>query len=315
MSQLNNQISLYNKLTEQLAEEVGIHFATPIFSYFNQGETTYIEVTEKFDSILTINEYDSEWSPVEDNLEINQKCVFDDPSKLYGVKGLTLEENLIGLAVHIHSKKSNFQKTVPISSIPNTSVPFTIDFSENFTPGSLRGDVNLDFFIYLAEISETSPTHATTVGTVLNNELLNSITIVTDGDGSIFPMSEFEDSNGPLWKIEKYWIEPNIDPFDISNVNLMLNVSHPLFENIKNGKQRVSSLMMTDIMVQAMTSIIQEVVIVQNYSIESEDVLPDSILAVVQYWVSTYEIDVTSLFSIANSMREYWHMGTDTEGK
>ncbi|AMB97392.1 hypothetical protein [Aerococcus urinaeequi] len=313
MSQLNNQIALYSKLTERLAEEVGIHFATPVFSYSNQGETIYIEVEENFDNILTINEFDSEWSPIEDNLEIQQKCVFNNPSKLYGIHGLTLEENLIGLAVHIHSKKSNFQKTIPISAIPNTSVPFTIDFSENFMPSSLRGDVNLDFFIYLAELSEINPSQASTVGTVLNNEFLNAITIVTDGDGSVFPMSEFEDKKGPLWKIEKYWIEPNIDTFDISNVNLMLNISHPLFDTIKNGKQRVSSLMMTDIMVQAMTAIIQEVIIGQGYSVESDDVLPNSILAVVQYWVSTYEIDVTSLLSIANTMREYWHVEPDTE--
>lgn len=61
---------------------------------------------------------------------------------------------------------------------------------------------------------------------------------------------------------------------------------------------------MGDIMIQAMAMIIQQVILVEEKSLtEVDESSTSSILAVVNYWVTTFEVDTTSLFSIMNSLR------------
>lgn len=307
MAQPVNQISLYRKMTNDLLGKVGINISTPEFKYMNEKEKKEIILNESFDGILTINEYDSMWSPSENDLEVSQLFRFENPSVLFGEAGVTMPMNKIGLAVHLHSKTSNFQKTLNVGTIRNTENTEEIRFYHHFPPASLRGDIKLDFFLYLKESTESFNQHAAKVGMILSEGDIENIEIVIDGDGSAFPMSEFQDKSGPLWRLEKNWVEANIDTFDSSNINLSLNTAHPLFRQIKDGKTAVSRALMGDIMVQAMSMIIQEVIIIERNSIEdTNDALPESILMAVQYWVSSFEIDLSSLFSITNSVRMYW---------
>ncbi|EAE3409281.1 TPA: hypothetical protein PNM84_001333 [Listeria monocytogenes] len=307
MAQPINQISLYRKMTDDLLGEVGIYISAPEFKYMYEKNEKEILLNESFDGILTINEYDSMWSPNENNLEMSQLFRFENPSALFGESGVTMSNNKIGLAVHLHSKTSNFQKTLNVGTILNTEEPIEIRFYHHFPPASLRGDIQLDFFLYLKENVENFHQHASKVGMILSEGDIENIEIITDGDGSAFPMSEFEDKSGPLWRLEKNWVEANLDTFDSSNVNLSLNTAHPLFRQIKDGKTAVSRALMGDIMIQAMSLIIQEVILIEKNSIEdTTDALPESILMAVQYWVSSFEIDLSSLFSITNSIRLHW---------
>ena len=61
---------------------------------------------------------------------------------------------------------------------------------------------------------------------------------------------------------------------------------------------------MGDIMVQAMSMLIQQVLIIEENTLDIVDEFTsNSILAVVKYWVTTFEVDTTSLFTIMNSLR------------
>nr|WP_263314752.1 hypothetical protein [Mammaliicoccus sp. Marseille-Q6498] len=307
MAQSMNQISLYKKMDEELSKKVDLKIQPPKLYYIDDSVNKEIVVNEDFDDILTINSYDSMWSPNENNLNVKQLFIFNSPSALYGDKGVTMEGNEIGLGAHIHSRNSNFQKTLHISTIPNIQDTKYIEFSHVFNMGTLRGNIVIDFFLYLHKIESYNNIQADKVGMVLSEGNIHSLEVIVDGEGSVFPISEFEDKNGPLWKLDKNWIEPNIDMFDISNVNLSLNTSHALFEQVKSGKTRASKAIMSEIMLNAMSMIIQEVLIVENYSLDGEDeILQGSILQAVQYWVNAFEIDTTSLFSISNSIRNYW---------
>lgn len=302
-----NQISLYKKINMNLIDKSGLRVLNPEFSYNASGEKTKILVGDSFEGILTVNEFDSMWSPIEHDLEVNQTFLIEKPSELYGEQGVTMIGNKIGLAVHIHSKSSSFQKTIDFGTIPYTDNLVSIEFNHRFPPSSLRGNIKLDFYAYLKESNTSYNTHASRVGMILSQGDIDNWMIVTDGDGSVFPMSEFEDKNGPLWRLDKNWVEANLDTFDSSNVNLSLNIAHPLFEQAKAGKLQISRAYMGNILIQAMTMIIQQVIIVEKNTLTDEqEVLPDSILAAVSYWVSSFDIDTSSLFSIANTMHDYW---------
>lgn len=303
-----NQISLYKKLDEELAEMVDIDIYHPNINYLDKNEKKEIILSEELDGILAINSFDSMWSPNENNLNISQMFKFSNPNFLYGEDGITMNGNEIGIGAHVHSRNSNFQKTLHIMSIPNQTKNFEVLFTHNFNVGSLRGSIVIDFFLYLKSISHYNNKQANKVGMVLSEGNIHSLEIIVDGDGSAFPMTEFKDKNGPLWKLEKNWIEPNIDMFDVDNVSLSMNVLHPLFEQVKASKTRASKALMDDIIINAMSMIIQQVLFIENYSIDSEDeYIQGSILQAVKYWVSTFEVDTTTIFSISNSLRTYWN--------
>ena len=307
MAHSTNQISLYQKMDETMEKKTEMHISIPILSYYDKNEKKEILPNEEFEGIVLINEYDSMWSPNEHDLEVSQIFLFEKPSILFGDTGITMPNNKIGLAVHMHSKASNFQKTVSIGTISNSENPVQLEFYYHFPIAELRGNLELDFFLYLKENKEYNPKHASKVGMILSEGDISNLIIVIDGEGSVFPMSEFEDKTGPLWRLEKNWVEANIDTFDSSNVNLSLNVAHPLFEQVKAGKQATSRALMGDIMIQAMSMIIQQVIIIEGNSLDDlTDTLSNSILMAVDYWVSTFEVDISSMFSITNSVRAYW---------
>ncbi|MEB8068151.1 hypothetical protein [Mammaliicoccus fleurettii] len=307
MVQTINQISLYKKLNEKLAESVNIDISYPNINYIDKNEKKDVIVNEGFNDVLTINSFDSMWSPNENNLNISQLFVFSHPNLLYGTDGITMNGNEIGIGAHIHSRNSSFQKTLHVISIPEQEEEFEAKFTHNFNVGYLRGSIIIDFFLYLKKITNYDNKQANKVGMVLSEGNIHSLEIVVDGDGSAFPMTEFKDKNGPLWKLEKNWIEPNLDMFDVDNVSLSLNTAHPLFEQVKSSKTRASKAMMDDIMINAMSLIIQQVLLVEKYSIDTEEELVQgSILQAVKYWVSTFEVDTTTIFTISNSLRTYW---------
>lgn len=304
MIQSTNQVSLYKKFDIKISELSGVEILNPIISYENTESEKIIEINSDALYDINVNEFDTDWAPSDFNLKITQKFGIKNPSFLFGKNGITMPGNEIGVAVHLHSKSSSFQKNIPFGVIRDGNEAVELIFEHNFPKSSIKGRVSLDFYLFLKSSVNPHPFHASKVGMRLSKEDLLNLTILVDGEGSIFPISEFKDPDGPLWKLEKNWVEPSIDSFDVSNINLCLNISHPLFGQVKASKTKVAKAMMSDIMIQAMALIIQQVIIIEKYDDEHDDLAtPDSILTAVRYWISTFEIDTSSLFSIMNSLR------------
>jgi|SRR5699024_9952119 len=306
MSTQSNQISLYKQLNEDMIEDVGLVFDQPIYSYEldEDSEVVYLELNEEFDGVLKVNSYDENWSPDIHNLILNQRIYIANVPRLFGENGITMRGNKIGLAAHIHSRTSNIQETIDIAEINCIADDFEYSFTHVFPKNYLRGKIEIDFFMYLKEINNYDTFQANHVGMKLSQENLYNLLIFVDGDGSIFPMNEINDPNEVLWELNYHWVDASQEPFDNSTVNLTINIGHPLFNQLKNGKQRVNKMLMGDIMLQSMAMIIQQVVIIEDYVLDDVEVgSNDSILSVVKYWVSTYEVDTSNIFSIKNSLR------------
>lgn len=304
MIQSTNQVSLYKKLDTKLIQLAGLEKSNPAISYENIEGEKIIQIDSETPEYINVNEFDTDWSPTDFNLSISQRFIFKKPAALFGEQGITMPENEIGIAVHLYSKSSSFQQNIEFGVIRNSNQKIELVFEHNFPKNSIRGRVYMAFYLFLKSNMVTHPLHATKKGMRLSKEDLLNLTLSVDGDGSVFPISEFTDPKGALWKLDKNWVEANIDSFDVSNVNLSLNVSHPLFPQLKAAKTKVAKAMMSDIMTQAIALIIQQVVIIEKYDIEQEDFTsPDSILTAVRYWISTFEVDTSSLFTITNSLR------------
>lgn len=306
MQNSTNQISLYKKLDNNLAELVNIQIEKPQITYNLDDEYIKITLDDSYIDVINVNEYDVNWSPTEHNMNISQTFKFLKPNYLFGENSLALEGSKIGLGVHCYSKTASFQKTIDIGTIENQTQPLSLEFQHSFSQGELRGSIQFDFFLFLKELKHCNPLQASSVGMALTSDDLYSFILIVDGEGSIFPISEFNDKNGPLWRLECNWADAEYDSFDIANVNLELNVGHYLFNILKDGKTRIARSMMGDIMIQAMSIIISQTLIIEQKSLEDVEDRNDTILSAVKYWVETFEVDTSSISSVSNSIRKYW---------
>lgn len=299
----SNQISLFNKISKNELENAGFKVIDKKLSYEHSNETREIDLSKLEGDSVYINDIDSFWVPTNHNLNFYINLTFEDTSIFFGPNAVTSTGNKLGLAAKIHSKGSNYQEILELGEIINSTGSSNIEHTFRFPRGLFRDFFKVEFFIYLLDVKSTSLGQAKDIGTILSVEPLFIFTVFVDGDGSIFPITEFSEPNGPFWKLEKSWVSPEEDTFDSANIRLAINIEHELFEQVNSGKMKTSRKIMNDIITQAMAMIIQEVIIVQNGNIaEADESVENSILRIVRYWVDTFEVDTESIFSITNSL-------------
>lgn len=308
---MNGQISLFKRIDDDLSQAAGIQAEIPVFSYtdLEEGTEVFINFNDHEDSYV-LNEAEPEWSPIEHELMIRQKIVIDCPENLFGDIGVTHEDNTLGLAVNYSSRDSNFQKTVSAGEIKNSSEPVTILFHHTFDENMLKGTLFFEYFIYLKEVKNVLPFTSSMIGTNLNENILSSYSIIIDGRGSEFPIEEIADKEEPLWRVTMNWTDIYEDPFDSSTVRLILNREHHVFDSLvnRNNKNRINRYLMNEIIISAMSLIVQKAILIDKEEIDDEmELNPGTVAQVIWYWISTYELNLDSLESISHS----FHRGAD----
>lgn len=299
-----NAILTYRVATEDMLESAGFKSELASVTYDFENEEKEIVLSEEHDYNLLMHGLEPNWSPSENNLVIKQKFIFKNPNVFFGDEGITSRRNKIGIAAHIYSKTTNYQKKINFGVIKYNDFEKTLYFIHEFEKNSLRGELNIDYFLYLEEANENLDYQAMKKGMRLSINLLQTTTIVIDGIGSIFPIVEIDDKTAPLWQIEKNWVDPIDESFDSSTVQLKLNIAHQEFKRIRAGHTILSRLYMGDIIIQAMAAIIDDVINKSEYNLNDvDDVAHNSIISVVKYWIETFEVDTTDYFNIVNTLK------------
>lgn len=304
-------ISLYRLINDETLEKAGFDNKTmPVFTYTNeQGEEISINLGDETLYEYRINELDSKWTPELHDLVITQDFHFEHPSCFFGSDSVTGSSNKLGVAVHIHSRTSNFQETVVFGELADNSGPKTLSFETSFEKSKLRGVIDFDFFIFLMEVNSHGTFQAHNMGTRLTEESLTSYSLIVDGDGSMFPIVEVENAGGPVWSLEADWSDVLVDSFDTSNVRLKLNTKHKRYKDLTEEKNETNRFLMTEILSSAMALIVQKAIFEDDVEIEEmENAEPGSVGLAIWYWCKTFEIDLKSNISINDSFRKYFEM-------
>lgn len=300
------QITLFKTIDTDMLKRIDYQKEEKIVSYqaINEEIEHSFEI-EKDISQLIINELDADWSPIEHNLKIEQQFILGNPGELFGDQGVTNKKNILGLACHIYSKTSNFQTTIHIGDIIDTTDRLIIPFQYEFDPNSIGGSVYFEFYIYLKEAKIEESWATNIVGTSLMNKPLEEYTIIIDGSGSEFPIEEINDPSQPLWRVEMNWTDIYEDLFNSNSIRIILNQGHELFQQLMNQKNRINQYLMNDIIINSMAMVIQEAIIIEKNNLnEDVDYQPGSIAQVIWYWISSYELNVESIETISNSLRK-----------
>ncbi|HFI0639017.1 TPA: hypothetical protein ACGO1U_001159 [Streptococcus suis] len=299
-----NTFSLFKQIDRKLYEEIGIEVEDYRISYYSEGEEIDFDMGVQPFSTVVMSELSTDWMPENNDLVISQKIKFKNPEILFGVDGVTLEENTLGIGMHIHSRTAMFQQTISKAEIRFDDLKNEYYVSHHFDSSVLRGKVNIETFIYTKEINKIYPKHAEIQGMKVSQGNLSELSLVIDGTGSVFPIGEFSEENGPLWKMEFGNFDATVDMMSFDNLRLLLNNKHRLFNQIKDGKTPISRGLMAEIMSQAMTLIISKVVEENTEELLTNEVLEDgTIISAVKYWITTFEIKTDSLIDISNSIR------------
>lgn len=298
---MSSKFLLYKLLDENLMKEAGIYLSLPKLSYadvLNDEKT--IELDDSYS--YKINEYDSIWSPTENELQLTQSISIKHPSKLFGLEGVTAQENTLAIAVKIHSRTSNFTENLILKKFGMKDSNIEFDFEEVFEPNSLRGTIFFEYYLIVHELHNTSLFQADEIGMQLSSEPLLAYSVSVDGDGSEFPIEEFHDPESGLWRIWMDWVDVYSDSFDSSNIRILINSAHPLYDRLYTNTNKMNQYTLNNIIVSSIILVIQKAIIIdQNIIDEDMDAEPNSIAKAIWYWVSTFNIQIDSLEAISNS--------------
>lgn len=301
---MSSTISLYKQLTPELINAAKFDVSLPSLAFINSvNDESTIELDDSYN--YNINDFSPEWSPIDNNLTLRQQITISNPSVLFGDKGLTADGNKLAISVKIYSRSSNFSRNIMLDSFSSNDKNVVIDYETNFEANSLRGMIFFEFQLITSEINKTLLYQADQVGMQLTATPLIAYSITVDGDGSEFPIEEVHEPGNGLWKVWMNWVDIYSDAFDSTNIKLILNNAHPLYEKLFNSRVRLNNYIMNDIIVSSIVLIIQKAIIVEkNIITEDMDAEPNSIAKAIWYWISTFNIQTDSLESISNSAQD-----------
>src|SRR5699024_1558083 len=130
--------------------------------------------------------------------------------------------------------------------------------------------------------------------------VIDHLQFIVDGDGSTFPIIEEERPGKSLWQLVMKWNDVSADPFDVEYIRVEMNKSHYMYDYMfKDTKP--SAFLLSEIMSNVMAQVIYKAVNDDSFTDSPDDT--ESIANVVSYWISTYEIDITSLENISYTLR------------
>lgn len=293
-----NNIHFYPRLTPQLIENSGFNNnSSYVFSYRipSDHQETHLEL--KTGRTATLSDPLSMWSLKEDGLILSRTVVIEYPSVLKGPEGIAPSGATVLPCILWSNKKLSLAGVIrPKVIADNPSL--LCKFDHYFEPRALAGDLTLELVLYLANPAGslvTGEEHLMNEAGVTLGNLENPLVIDIEGDVMDFPIEEFSDEGGPLWRMQfDPWEDPRTALFSEESFSLLLNTKHPDCPKIARGV--VSNLpLLKEIVAQAYFLLFEKVREVGDGAWDdmrtNTDLVPDSICSVL-HWFSQKSADV-----------------------
>ena len=191
-------------------------------------------------TLLGGNQYalgnDSDWNAAEHPLLI--QCVIERGpllAAIFGADGVAHSDSEVFLALEWASADSCWRSLGPRQFLRHESSDVEIVLDIELEAGTIRGCGLLTVQAFLGQCEDRFvPGFAHQPGARLGS-LAHPIEVVIDGDGSLFPVVEEPlGEEAPLWELKASWSDPEDEPFSSDYVALVLNSSHPHFEQLRN---------------------------------------------------------------------------------
>lgn len=302
-------INSFPVLTPHLFQKIG-YVPGEYYFYYQSGCETFQLNTEPIsfrDDVVKVIDERCEWTADTHNIELTRDFQISIPVHLFGTNGIVCTSSKIGVAVLWTSKTSNQRGVIKVGAFSRDDSLSAFHVRHSFNAGSLIGSVNFSTILYIdtAGKPDADENHfANMAGTVLG--MLDSFSIIIDGNGSVFPVVEVSVPSQPLWWVQCNWTDPIVDAFDEDNVKICINNAHRDYGmlNIKAGLKE--SPMLRDVIASAIAIIIQKVKDTEfwNDTLRGNGLTDGSISQAVNYFITTFEWDYQSPEKLAISIRQ-----------
>lgn len=221
----------YPKLSKTMAENAHITVEHFLLDYYNdQNCSVSLGSVEPGTRNYVSDTYDV-WKPELDGLIVKTQVAISYPHLLKGPDGIIAKTALLSPCILWASKRMSTAGVILPAKQERIEGRHIYGFSHSFAPGELVGDLSLRVEFYVKqpafELSENESMLADEMGMLLGSPVDETV-LEFDDKNMDFPIGEFSEPGGPLWKIELgEWEDPRIDRFSEENIQLLLNIAHP----------------------------------------------------------------------------------------
>lgn len=298
---MKRSISLYPQLTKKHAkflkpdiENLRVYYCdgVEIFNLNAEGDR------EPGRELVTVRDDRGEWSAEEYGFECEGDLTLENVDLLFDSEGegIVSEDAIIGVGVQWKSKSSNARGSQKVGELTSADNDASLHFENSFLTATLRNSVDLTFVLYLISPGENE--QKIMPGTILGD--LYTLTIVLEGQGSIFTVFEKNAPGEPLWSVECDWEDPEYSQF-AECVRVTVNTGHNAWQIATDDD--IKKELLKEIMASSMQIIISEL---EPYQYDgSGDYEPGSVSAAISYFVTRADISTDSNAGIAKSVRAY----------
>ncbi len=250
----------YPRLTKDLVERAGYRASEYSFSYMSpEGEALPLSVGGG--RVATVSDPLDAWSLKSDGIVLRKEIIFDYPDVLMGPEAVAPKGAQVLPCLLWSIKKLSLAGVIP-PDIVQSGCSLACVFQHEFAPGALAGDLTLDLVLYLAKAADTlecgEELLMNEAGVMLGN-IEDPFVIDIEGGVIDFPIEEFEEDGGPLWRMQfEPWDDPREDLFSESSFTLLLNSKHPECPKLDKGRI-VNQTLLQEIMAEAYYLIFEKV--------------------------------------------------------
>lgn len=219
-----NNIYFYPKLTNEIVNASGIQIGKYVFTYEYQDGVYGLK--QKGTNTIKLSDPLEIWTVETEGITLSKTISIAYPLMLYGSNGIACSNASIGICIMWTNKTLTQTGCILPESDIETETGRVCTFNHTFSPGTIKGDLELSVILYLEEKAET----VLQGEEKLNNEEGVSLgtleTVVLDFNSIYmeFPIEEYNSASEPLWWVYfSQWEDPKVDLFDKENICLYLN--------------------------------------------------------------------------------------------
>lgn len=307
-------ISFFPNINPKKAKDI-FSVLLPEFKYVKDGVTMTLDYDDQDSSSYSLIDKEGFWNPDDYGLELKWEITCGDGSALYGAynyeTACACDDALIGIALSWYSQDSKRRNTIPMGEIRNTNDMQNVVCLYSFEKSQLRGKVGFSLILYLKcpGCPQEDETHfANEQGYVLGT--IDEFSIILDGNGSYFTISEVSMPGEPLWKVEYDIDDPTNDSFS-DCVSIILNSSHPQYKYIRRNDPQFNIQLLIEIMSNSIATVIETVRSVDKDFDCINNPEEGSVAQALLYFKNVLEWDFTNPITISNSIRKYLEKNID----
>ena len=312
VSDMANSLPLFPVLSDERRNKIRYMITEDYqFSYTNNEESYHLETDETAEGsgVYKLIDQEGDWSPDVHNLCVHRRGQLSSISGLFGKYGIVCSNAVIGVATIWTSSDSKQRGAIEVGEIKNTDAISRLELDYEFDVAQLRGRVDFSTILYVKKAGTPNKEErhlANTYGCLLGE--LDRISVLLDGNGSVFPIYEVYEPDQPLWYVRCTWEDPTFDQF-VDCVSLIINTAHHNYRFLDKKRKSYDEQLMLEIMASALTIIISELKEDPNYwdeTVNGNSLQRGSVSEAVNYFIKTHGWDVTSIESLSISIHKFF---------